>query len=121
MGYSELNVTSLQAMASEISLEEIASEVRGQKYFCARLGITMDDVNVGKRTETAVGWCGNGSRRRGRRRRHRPDCAGDKTGCLCGFNIDEPNGGSQTVNGETCDTTKCGFKSGRSWSLTWKA
>merc|ERR1719422_1916921 len=116
-------------MASEISLEEIASEVRGHKWFCAYVGITQTAMALETEPEkilhqfhkVSVQWCGSGSRRRGRRRRNWKDCHGDGLGCLCGFNIGQPAGGSRAIDYlRPCDTTKCGWNAGDSWSLTWK-
>jgi len=119
--YAELNATVLEAMASDISLEEIASEVRGHEYFCAQLAFTFWPDTAGpKYIETGKAWCGSGPRRRGRRRRGRSDCPGDNRGCICGYNIDQPKGGTVTASFGDCDTTRCGFNSGESWSLHWR-
>jgi len=114
--YAESNVTSIEATASDISLEETTVHTS----FCIMLAATA--FSSDEYSQPFYWWCGNGRRRFDSRRRSWPDCVGDFDGCICGFNIDQPAGGSWAFNREKCDFTKCGWTEypANSGKLRWR-
>jgi len=121
--HAESNVTSIEATVSDISTVH--------KHFCLQIGWTgkggtyprtFDWQRYLEIQKGSWRWCGNGPRRRGRRRKSWPDCAGSYKGCVCGYNIDQPEGGSWAVY-DICDVTKCGWNAvepGKSGLLQWR-